>query len=252
MDRFKGRLEGKVAIVTGSSRGIGAGVARRLAVEGARVVVNYVQSEQAALEVVRSIEAEGGEALACRADVADAEQMQALFDVTRERFGSLDILVNNAAALKWGPLGELERAHFQQLVDVNLWSLIVACRLAGIYMADGGHIINFSSVTVHKPQPWSGMYAATKAAVESLTRTAAIELAPRNITVNALIVGLVATDMVSEVPLKARQQIAAQTLVGPKVGRPEDVAGSVVFLASDDARWVTGQTLGVNGGYLMK
>lgn len=247
-----GRLEQKVAIVTGSSRGIGAAVARRLAAEGARVVVNYAQSEQAAQEVVRAIEAAGGEAIACRADVSDEGQMQVLFETALRRFGRLDVLVNNAAALKWGPLAELDRAQFQQLVDVNIWGLIVGCRLAGLHLADGGHIINFSSVTVHKPQPWSGMYAATKAAVESLTRTAAIELAPRNITVNALLVGLVATDMVSEVPLKARQQIASQTLVGNKVGRPEDVTGSVVFLASDDARWVTGQTLGVNGGYLMR
>ncbi|WNG34111.1 glucose 1-dehydrogenase [Archangium minus] len=246
------RFEQKVAIVTGSSRGIGAAVARRLAEEGAKVVVNYTQNEQAAAEVVSSIQALGGEAISCRANVADEAQMQALFDTTLQRFGRLDILVNNAAALKWGPLADIDRATFQQLVDVNIWGLIVGCRLAGKHMADSGRIINFSSVTVHKTQAWSGMYAATKAAVESLTRTAAVELAPRNITVNALLVGLVATDMVSEVPLKARQMIASQTLVGNKVGRPEDVTGSVAFLASDDARWVTGQTLGVNGGYLMR
>lgn len=246
------RFEQKVAIVTGSSRGIGAAVARRLAEEGAKVVVNYTQNEQAAAEVVNSIQARGGEAISCRANVADEAQMQALFDTTLQRFGRLDILVNNAAALKWGPLADVDRATFQQLVDVNIWGLILGCRLAGQHMADSGRIINFSSVTVHKTQAWSGMYAATKAAVESLTRTAAVELAPRNITVNALLVGLVATDMVSEVPLKARQMIASQTLVGNKVGRPEDVTGSVAFLASDDARWVTGQTLGVNGGYLMR
>jgi 3-oxoacyl-[acyl-carrier protein] reductase len=246
------KLEQKVAIVTGSSRGIGAAVARRLAAEGAKVVVNYARNEQAAAEVVRSIQAQGGEAFACRADVAEEAQMQALVDTALQRFGRLDILVNNAAALKWGPLVEIDRAQFQLLVDVNIWGLIVGCRLAGRHMADGGRIINFSSVTVHKTQGWSGMYAATKAAVESLTRTAAVELAPRDITVNALIVGLVDTDMVSEVPVKARQMIASQTLVGNKVGRPEDVTGAVAFLASDDARWVTGQTLGVNGGYLMK
>lgn len=245
-------LEQKVAIVTGSSRGIGAAVARRLAADGARVVVNYTQNEQAAAEVVQSIQAAGGEAFACRANVADEAQMQALFELTRQRFGRLDILVNNAAALQWGPLADIDRAQFELLANVNIWGLIVGCRLAGQHMADGGRIINFSSVTVHKTQAWSGMYAATKAAVESLTRTAAVELAPRNITVNVLNVGLVATDMVSEVPLKARQQIASQTLVGNKVGKPEDVTGAVAFLASEDARWVTGQTLGVNGGYLMR
>lgn len=248
-----GRLEGKVAIVTGSSRGIGAGVAQRLAAEGAGVVVNYLHNEEAALKVVDSITAKGGKAVACRADVADEEQMEALFQKARLAFSSPPhILVNNAAALQWGPLEELKREQFDELVRVNLWGIIVGSRKAGQHLANGGSIINFSSVTVHKPQPWSGLYAATKAAVESLTRTAAIELAPRDITVNALIVGLVATDMVSTVPLKSRQQIAAQTLVSPKVGRPEDIAGSVVFLASDDARWVTGQTLGVNGGYLMR
>jgi 3-oxoacyl-[acyl-carrier protein] reductase len=246
------RLEQKVAIVTGSSRGIGAAVARRLVAEGARVVVTYTQNEQAAAEVVRSIQAAGGEAFHCRANVADEVQMQALFALTLERYKRLDILVNNAAALKWSPLEAIDRAQFQLLADVNIWGIIVGCRLASQHMVDGGRIINFSSVTVHKTQAWSGMYSATKAAVEALTRTAAVELAPRNITVNALSVGLVATDMVSEVPQKARLQIASQTLVGNKVGTPEDVTGAVAFLASEDARWVTGQTLGVNGGYLMR
>ncbi|MFY0573327.1 SDR family NAD(P)-dependent oxidoreductase [Cystobacter fuscus] len=245
------RLEQKVAIVTGSSRGIGAAVARRLAAEGARVVVNYAQSAQAAEDVVRSIQAAGGEALSCRADVADEAQMQALFDTTRQHFGAVDILVNNAAAQSPASLDTLDRALFQRLVEVNIWGLIVGCRLAGRLMSDRGRIINFSSVSAHKNIAWDGMYAATKAAVESLTRTAAIELAPRGITVNALIIGLVATDMVSDVPLKVRRTIASQTLLD-KVGRPEDIAGSVAFLASEDARWVTGQTLGVNGGYLMK
>jgi 3-oxoacyl-[acyl-carrier protein] reductase len=245
------RLEQKVAIVTGSSRGIGAAVARRLAAEGARVVVNYARSEEAAQEVVRSIQVAGGQALAVRADVADEAQMQALFDTALGHFGRLDILVNNAAALAWGALVDLDRARFQQLVDVNIWGLILGCRLAGRLMADGGRIINFSSVSAHRNLAWDGLYAATKAAVESLTRTAAIEFAPRHITVNGLIIGLVATELVREVPLKVRQGIASQTLLD-KVGRPEDVAGSVAFLASEDARWVTGQLLGVNGGYFMR
>ncbi|MGZ3459534.1 MAG: SDR family oxidoreductase, partial [Archangium sp.] len=124
-------------------------------------------------------------------------------------------------------------------------------RLAGLHMATGGRIINFSSIGAHKGFAGGGLYAATKAAVESLTRTAATELAPRNIAVNALIVGQVATDMASEVPMEMRRQISAQTLLA-KMGRPEDISGVVAFLASEDARWVTGQTLGVNGGYLMR
>lgn len=245
------RLEQKVAIVTGGSRGIGAAVARRLASEGAKVVLNYVQNEQAAAEVAASIRAAGGEVLTVRANVGDEPQMEALFATTLQHYGRLDMLVNNAAAFGSGPLEAITRAQFQQLVDVNIWGLIVGCRLAGRHMVNGGRIINFSSIGAHKGFAGGGLYAATKAAVESLTRTAATELAPRDITVNALIIGQVATDMASEVPMKMRQQIAAQTLIG-KMGRPEDISGVVAFLASEDARWVTGQTLGVNGGYLMR
>ncbi|PTL82067.1 SDR family NAD(P)-dependent oxidoreductase [Vitiosangium sp. GDMCC 1.1324] len=245
------RLEQKVAIVTGGSRGIGAAVARRLASEGAKVVLNYVQNEQAAAEVASSIRAAGGEVLTVRANVGDEPQLEALFAATIQQYGRLDILVNNAAAFGSGPLEGITRAQFQQLVDVNIWGLIVGSRLAGRHMINGGRIINFSSIGAHKGFAGGGLYAATKAAVESLTRTAATELAPRDITVNALIIGQVATDMASEVPMKMRQQIAAQTLIG-KMGRPEDVSGVVAFLASEDARWVTGQTLGVNGGYLMR
>jgi len=245
------RLENKVAIVTGSSRGIGAASARRLAAEGAKVVINYNQNEQAAQQVASSIRDAGGEALVVRADVSDEARMEALFQETLQRFGRLDILVNNAAAFGSQSLEEMDRAHFQRLVDVNIWGLVVACRLAGRHMVEGGRIINFSSMGVAKAFPSGGMYAATKAAVESLTRTAASELASRDIRVNALVIGLVATDMADEVPMKLKRLIASQTLVG-RIGRPEDVAGAVAFLASDDARWVTGQTLGVNGGYVMK
>ncbi|WP_434387398.1 SDR family NAD(P)-dependent oxidoreductase [Melittangium boletus] len=246
-----GKLDQKVAIVTGASRGIGAAVARRLAAEGASVIVNYVNNADAAAAVVGAIQGAGGTALAVRADVADESQVQALFAAALERYGRLDVLVNNAAAFGSGPLEQVDRALFQRLVDVNIWGLVVGCRLAGRHMTPGGRIINFSSIGVHKGFAGGGLYAATKAAVESLTRTAATELAPRDITVNALIVGQVATDMGAEVPPKMRQQIASQTLLR-KIGRPEDVGGVVAFLASDDAQWVTGQTLGVNGGYLMR
>lgn len=245
------RLEQKVAIVTGSARGIGAAVARRLAADGCKVAINYSQSEQAAETVARSIQEAGGEAFTCRADVSDEAQMQRLFGVTLERFGRLDILVNNAAAFGSGPLEQVDRAQFQRLADVNIWGVLLGCQLAARHMASGGRIINFSSIGAHKGFAAGGMYAATKAAVESLTRTAATELAPRDISVNALIIGQVGTDMGAEVPLKMRQQIAAQTLIA-KIGRPEDISGVVSFLASEDSRWVTGQTLGVNGGYLMR
>ncbi|MET0402807.1 MAG: glucose 1-dehydrogenase [Cystobacter sp.] len=245
------RLEQKVAIVTGSSRGIGAAVARRLASEGCKVVINYAQSAQAAEEVALSITATGAEAFTCRADVSDEAQMQKLFDVTLERFGRLDILVNNAAAFGSAPLDQVDRETFQRLAEVNIWGALLGYRLAARHMASGGRIINFSSIGAHKGFAGGGLYAATKAAVESLTRTAATEFAPRDISVNALIIGQVSTDMAAEVPLKMRQQIAAQTLLG-KIGRPDDISGVVAFLASEDARWVTGQTLGVNGGYLLR
>ena len=244
-------LEQKVAIVTGASRGIGAATARRLAADGARVVVNYARNEEAAHQVVTSIQAAGGEALAVRADVGEEAQVRQLFEKTAERFGRLDILVNNAGLFERQPLEGIDRAHFQRLVDVNLWAVVTATQEAAKRFApQGGRIINMVSVSARQGFPRAGIYSATKGAVEAFTRVAANELGPRGVTVNALLIGTIETDMLAGATPQFVQALVAKTPLG-RMGQPADVADVVAFLASEDARWVTGQVLGVSGGLAM-
>lgn len=243
------RLEQKVALVTGASRGIGAATARRLAADGAKVVVNYTRNEEAANRVVADIQAAGGEALVGRADLADEAQVCQLFEKAMAHFGRLDILVNNAGLFERQSVGSIDRAHFQRLVDVNLWGVVTATREAvKRFGPQGGRIINVSSVSSRTGFPTAGIYAATKGAVEAFTRVAASELGPRGITVNALLVGTVETDMLAGATPQVVQALVAQTPLG-RIGRPEDIADVVAFLSSEDARWVTGQVVGVSGGF---
>jgi 3-oxoacyl-[acyl-carrier protein] reductase len=245
------RLEQKVAIVTGASRGIGAATARRLAADGARVVVNYARNEEAAHQVVADIQAAGGEALGLRADVGDEAQVRRLFDKTVERFGRLDILVNNAGLFERQPLGKIDRAHFQRLVDVNLWGVVTATQEAAQrFGPQGGRIINMASVSARQGFPTAGIYSATKGAVEAFTRVSANELGPRGVTVNALLLGTIDTDMLAGATPQLVQALVAKTPLG-RIGQPADVADVVAFLASEDGRWVTGQVLGVSGGQAM-
>jgi 3-oxoacyl-[acyl-carrier protein] reductase len=242
-------LKEKVAVVTGSSRGIGAATARALARHGARVVVNYRVDQAAAEAVVRSIEGDGGAAEACQGDVTDPEAVRRVLARAVERFGPLDVLVNNAGAAATGKLEDADEAHVARLFAGNVGSVIAATREAVRLFGDrGGRIINISSLNGRIASPGASIYAASKAAIESLTRSWALELGPRRITVNAVAPGWTDTDMLaSVVPRDQWPQIAALTSLG-RVGQPDDIADVVAFLASDAARWVTGQVIAADGG----
>lgn len=246
-----GKLDGKVAVITGASRGIGAAVARRLASEGARVAINYAHSEQAAVQVAAAIRAAGGEALLVRADVTQEPQVQQLFEQVQERFGRLDILVNNAGLLEQRPVAELDYAHFQRLFDTNVWGMALCCKHAAPRLQTGGRVVNLSSILARTPFSGTGLYAASKAAVESLTRVLASELGARSITVNAVAPGLVETEMAQQaMPPEVHAHLARLTPLG-RNGQPTDVADLVAFLASEDSHWLTGQALSTSGGFAM-
>ena len=243
-------LEGKVAIVTGASRGIGAGIARKLAAQGAKVVINYTQNEERAQQVAADIQRAGGEVLVERADVADEAQVKCLFERTDARFGRLDILVNNAGILEFRPLDAIDRTHFQRVLDVNLWGVVIASQQAARRLGQGGRIINITSISTRTPFPALGVYAASKGAVEGFTRTLATELGPRGITVNAVFAGVVETDM-STVGTAEQMNAVAQATPLRRTGKPEDIADVVAFLASESSHWVTGQAIGATGGLVM-
>jgi 3-oxoacyl-[acyl-carrier protein] reductase len=242
-------LSGKVAVVTGASRGIGAAIARRLAREGARVAVNYRRRADAAEQVVAWIEEAGGEAFAVQADVSDLNQITALFDQTLDRFGRLDILVNNAGVSEWRLLADSDAAHYERQFSVNVRGVLFATQEAARRIGDsGGRILNITSGAAQATPPGMSVYSAGKAAVEALTKTFATELGPRGITVNAVSPGLIETNMLHQaLTPEYRQAMIAQTPLG-RLGEPEDIAGMVAFLASEEARWITGQVIGVNGG----
>jgi 3-oxoacyl-[acyl-carrier protein] reductase len=244
------RLAGKVALVTGASRGIGAAIARRLAADGAKVAVNYARSEKEANAVVADIAGAGGTAVAVKADIGNPAEIPGLFAATVKAFGKLDILVNNAAVMQRTFLpdvtAELIDAHF----NVNVRGYLLCAKHAAGLMADGGCIINVASAISRMAYPGAVVYSATKGAVDVMTRVLAAELGPRGIRVNVLAPGSTRTDMNSEKSGKTkeeeRQEIALTAL--RRIGEPEDIAAVASFLASDDARWVTGAWLDASGG----
>jgi 3-oxoacyl-[acyl-carrier protein] reductase len=244
------RLAGKVAVVTGASRGIGAAIAKRFAAEGARVVVNYTSSRAAADAVVGEIEAAGGRALTFRADMGNPADIPPLFDAALKEFGRLDVLVNNAAVMKRTFLEEVTPELFDQHFNVNVRGYLLACKEAAARMTGGGCIINVASAISRMAYPGAVIYTATKGAVDVMSRVLAMELGPKGIRVNVVAPGSTVTDMNSEksgkTQAEADQEVAMTAL--RRQGLPEDIADATVFLATDDARWVTGTWLDVSGG----
>jgi len=240
-------LNGKVAIVTGGSRGIGAATAKRLAAESATVAVNYSRSEAPAKAVVEQITGDGGSARAIQADMSDPAQIKRLVNETVERFGRLDILVNNAGMFAMTPLGECSDEDFNDMFNLNVRAVFLAAREAAARMEDGGRIINIGSITGDRmPFPGGGLYGASKAAVAGFTRGWARDLGPRGITVNCVQPGPIDTDMnpADGAFSDAQKQMTAIN----RYGKPEDVAALVAFLASPEAADITGACLNVDGG----
>ena len=244
-------LAGKVAVVTGASKGIGASVAKELAQAGAKVVVNYSSSKDAAERVVGEITAKGGKAMAVKADLAQEKEIRQLFAETAKAFGRLDVLVNNAGVYEFAPLEDVTTQHFHKMFDLNVLGLILASREAVKHFdASGGSIVNISSVAATLGLPTATVYSATKAAVDAVTRSLAKELGPRKIRVNSVNPGMVETEGLRHSGIEGamREQVEAQTPLG-RIGQPRDIAPVVAFLASDEAGWVTGETLHVSGGH---
>ena len=244
-----GTLDGKVALVTGGSRGIGRAVARRLAADGAAVAVGYRTRAEEAEAVVAACREDGGvDAWAVAADLASVEGVRTLFGGVAERFGRLDVLVNNAGRTERSPIADTTEEAYDETFATNAKATFFALQEAARRMADGGCIVNLSSVRTLTGTPGTAAYAAAKAAVEVFTRVAAKELGTRGITVNAVAPGATDTDMIRSVNSpEALAQMAAASPSG-RLGAPEDVADVVAWLASDAARWVTGQTIHANGG----
>ncbi|KQS90428.1 MULTISPECIES: SDR family oxidoreductase [unclassified Rhizobium] len=238
----------RTAIVTGASRGIGAAIARQLAADGFRAVVNYASNAGEAEKVVADIESAGGRAIAVRADVSDAKDVASLFERTEAELGPVDVLVNNAGISRFGLLAEFSDEDFQRLIAVNLTGTFNGMREGARRIRDGGRIINLSTSIIGHYSPGNGLYAATKAAVEAMTHTLAKELGSRAITVNAVAPGPVATELL----LAGRSAEVLQRLTNDiplgRLGQPEDIAEVVSFLASPDSGWVNGQVIKANGG----
>ena len=245
------KLAGKVAVVTGASKGIGAEIARQLAAEGAAVVVNYSSSKEGADKVVKEITSGGGKAIAVQANVAKPAEVQRLFAETKKTFDRLDLLINNAGIYETSSLAEITPEHFHKQFDVNVLGLILATQEAAKLMgSDGGSIINISSVASTSAFPSYGVYSATKGAVDSLTRVFAAELGPRKIRVNSINPGMVLTEGFRAAGLAESEFRKGYEAQAPlrRIGQPDDIASVAVFLASPDSGWITGEMLYVSGG----
>jgi 3-oxoacyl-[acyl-carrier protein] reductase len=245
------KLLGKVAVVTGASKGIGAEIARQLAAEGAAVVVNYARSKEGAERVVNEIKRKGGTALAVQADVANPADVKRLFAETKRAFDKLDVLVNNAGIYEFAPLESVTPEHFHKQFDLNVLGLVLASQEAAkLFGSSGGAIVNISSVVATLAVPNGSIYSGTKAAVDAVTRSLAAELGPRKIRVNAIHPGMVETEGLRGAGIAdsdLRKATEAQTPLG-RIGQPQDIAPAAVFFASSDSAWITGETLTIAGG----
>ena len=246
------KLDGKVAVVTGASKGIGAEIARQFAAEGATVVVNYASSKEGADRVVDEIAKRGGKAIAVQANVAKKKDIERLFAETKKAFGQPDILVNNAGVYEFVPLEDVTEEHFHKHFDVNVLGLLLTTQEAvKQFGSAGGSIINISSSASTSAPPSASVYSATKGAVDTITKSLAKELGPRNIRVNAINPGMVETEGVRAagfIESDFQKLFESQSPLG-RIGQPDDIAPAAVFLASSDAGWITGETLMISGGY---
>jgi 3-oxoacyl-[acyl-carrier protein] reductase len=251
MSTVIGKLDGKVAIVTGASKGIGASIAKHLAGAGAAVVVNYASSQDGATRVVAEIERDGGQAVAVRADVARAADVERLFSEAKTTFGRVDIVVNSAGIYEFAPIEQVTEEHFHRQFNLNVLGSILTAREAVKYFgAEGGSIVNISSVASTAAPPNASVYSGTKAAVDAVTRSLAKELGSRGIRVNAISPGMIETEGLRSTGIAEsdfRRQMEAQTPLG-RIGLPQDIAPAAVFLASADSAWITGETLNITGG----
>ncbi|OTP70401.1 SDR family NAD(P)-dependent oxidoreductase [Caballeronia sordidicola] len=241
------KLSGKVALVTGSSKGIGAGIALRLAADGAAVVVNYSRSSEDAQIVVDKIVDAGGKAVAVKANIATPAEIQPLIDAAVHAFGRLDILVNNAGVYKIDSLDTLSAKTFDEHFHLNVRGLLLTTQAAARVLPAGGVIVNISSGLAKSPYPMVHVYCATKGAVDTLTRTLGMELGPRNIRVVGIAPGFVATEGNAESSKDMEAFLVSKTPLG-RVGQPGDIAAAVSYVVSDDAGWITGCTIDVAGG----
>lgn len=245
----RSNLQGKVAIVTGGAGGIGSGIASRLAEDGCTVIVSYCSSRDAAEELVAKIAESGGQAEALSCDVRLADQVVALFDEVRRRFGHIDLVVNNAGTIIPTPIADAEDAKYDVVFDVNVRGGLHVLREAARQLADGGRIVSISSTMVTAPIAGGGIYAASKAAIEAFSKALAQEAGRRGITVNAIRVGPVIPGMFARAPPERQSALAAASPF-KRLGNPRDVADFVAFLLSEESRWITGQVLTIDGGAL--
>ena len=245
-------LTGKCAVVTGASRGIGRAIALELANQGAKVVVNYSGSEQKAMQVVDEIKASGGEAIAVQANVSDSESVQQLMKTAVDTFGSLDILVNNAGITRDNLLMRMKDDEWDEVINTNLKGVFLCTKAVTRQMMKqrAGRIINISSIVGVAGNAGQANYVAAKAGVIGITKTTAQELASRNILVNAIAPGFITTEMTDSLPEELKEAMLKQIPLA-KLGQPEDIAKAVAFLASDNANYITGQTLRIDGGMVM-
>ncbi|MXV16983.1 SDR family NAD(P)-dependent oxidoreductase [Hufsiella ginkgonis] len=245
------KLKNKVAIVTGASKGIGASIARYFAAEGAKVVVNYASSKEGADKVVKAITDNGGTAISVQGDVSKGADVTRLFEETKHAFGTLDILVNNAGIYQYAPVEQVTEASFHQQFNINVLGSLLAIQAALALFGDqGGTIINISSEAGKTPLPTGSVYSATKAALDAITISLSKEFSGKNIRINSILPGVVETEgshSAGFIGSDAETKLVANTPLG-RTGQPEDIAKVAVFLASDDAAWITGEKISVSGG----
>jgi 3-oxoacyl-[acyl-carrier protein] reductase len=242
-----GPLHGKVAIVTGGSRGIGRAVSEALAADGAAVIVNHVSGMEAAENTVQAIRSAGGRAESLCADIAEYGSAATLFAGAERSFGRVDFLVCNAGVASVAPLTGISLAEYERVFGINVRSLVFLLQAAATSLNDHGRIVTLSSTIAAFPRAGVALYASSKAAVRALTEVAAVELGSRGITANCVLPGMVETEMIAGLPAEQRKAVAESSLYG-RIGMPEDITGVVRFLVSDAARWITGQSIIANGG----